>query len=249
MGQVESYSEKTTPIYGCLPDIPNFKDKYYNFKNVRNNENNDLLYSSDLRHKLCDVHTGIDNMSVCYAILDAIYIFGKNYNISLSTMHLFAQNKSNKYYNNSISIRNCLHSLQLIGYCTTNDYPDDYIFNELPFQTEDFNLFKFKSFKYKKVKQTFDYIKNALDNGYPIICGLSIYSSFINADDIIPMPVNTDKFINYHCVLLVGYDDTYFILRNCWGNKWATEGYCKISHDYILNSNLAKDFWIITNVS
>ena len=48
-----------------------------------------------------------------------------------------------------------------------------------------------------------------------------------------------------HAIAAVGYDDDkeYFIVRNSWGTEWGDNGYCYIPYTYLLNKNLANDFW------
>lgn len=35
-----------------------------------------------------------------------------------------------------------------------------------------------------------------------------------------------------HAVLLVGYDDRGFLVKNSWGSEWGDGGYCRITYDY-----------------
>ncbi|MCA1992489.1 MAG: peptidase, partial [Coleofasciculus sp. S288] len=48
-------------------------------------------------------------------------------------------------------------------------------------------------------------------------------------------------------VLAVGYDDAQqrFIIRNSWGAEWGIGGYFTMPYSYIVNPNLATDFWTI----
>lgn len=47
---------------------------------------------------------------------------------------------------------------------------------------------------------------------------------------------------------LVGYDDSKgaFIVRNSWGTSWGPfGGYFYMDYDYVANTNLASDFWVV----
>ena len=50
-----------------------------------------------------------------------------------------------------------------------------------------------------------------------------------------------------HAVLAVGYDDEQrrFIVRNSWGTGWGMQGYFTMPYVYLLDDNLADDFWTI----
>jgi C1A family cysteine protease len=48
-------------------------------------------------------------------------------------------------------------------------------------------------------------------------------------------------------VMAVGYEDAnhWFIIRNSWGTGWGMAGYFTLPYAYLLESNLADDFWTI----
>ena len=53
-----------------------------------------------------------------------------------------------------------------------------------------------------------------------------------------------------HCMALVGYKDKRYKtkqarFRNSYGKDWGDEGYGTIPYDYILDHDLASDFWVI----
>jgi C1A family cysteine protease len=49
-------------------------------------------------------------------------------------------------------------------------------------------------------------------------------------------------------MLIVGYDDVSqrFILQNSWGTSVGQKGFFEIDYNYILNSDLTWDLWILT---
>jgi C1A family cysteine protease len=61
------------------------------------------------------------------------------------------------------------------------------------------------------------------------------------------MPSADETTIGGHAVLAVGYDDSksMFIVRNSWGANWAVGGYCYMPYAYLLDDNLADDFWTV----
>lgn len=97
-------------------------------------------------------------------------------------------------------------------------------------------------------------MKGCLASGYPFVFGFSVYESFesqaVAQTGIVPMPSPNEQLLGGHAVLAVGYDDEQgrFIVRNSWGKDWGMEGYFTIKYDYLLNDNLADDFWTIRRV-
>ena len=96
-------------------------------------------------------------------------------------------------------------------------------------------------------------IKQALAQGYPLVCGITIYQSFesstVAGNGFVPMPRQGEQCLGGHCVLVVGYDDSmqHFIFRNSWGPDWGDSGYFYLPYGYITPA-LVIDFWVITAV-
>jgi C1A family cysteine protease len=93
-----------------------------------------------------------------------------------------------------------------------------------------------------------------LAGGEPIVFGISVYDSFesdaVAATGLVPMPGINDKLEGGHCVLIVGYDDSrkLFEIRNSWGCSWGDNGYFWLPYEYVVNPNLASDFWVVRNI-
>lgn len=97
---------------------------------------------------------------------------------------------------------------------------------------------------------------DALNNGYPVIIGFNVYSSFEGATvartGVMPYPNTTrERLLGGHAVLLVGYDKTrqVYIVRNSWGPTWGDRGYFYMPFQVIQNTSMSGDFWIIKSVS
>ena len=109
-----------------------------------------------------------------------------------------------------------------------------------------------KKITYKRVPINLINICHILASGYPILIGLQIYDSFeteeVMKTGIVPMPnLQKDNLLGGHCVLLVGYDDNEkkFRIMNSWGTDVGQGGYFELDYSYVLNKNLASDFWTI----
>jgi C1A family cysteine protease len=90
-----------------------------------------------------------------------------------------------------------------------------------------------------------------LASGYPFVFGFSVYDSFesdeVARTGVVPLPAIGEAILGGHAVCAVGYDlaAKVFIVRNSWGTGWGQAGYFTIPFDYVMNKNLADDFWTI----
>jgi len=105
---------------------------------------------------------------------------------------------------------------------------------------------------YKRVPQSEGAIKSVLASGLPIVFGITVYDSFesdaVAESGTVPMPKKTEKSLGGHAILMVGYTKTRFKFRNSWGSDWGKKGYATLPLDYVLDSDLASDFWTIQTV-
>jgi len=113
----------------------------------------------------------------------------------------------------------------------------------------------FQALQYKSLDNTNkQLLVNALMQGFPIVFGMSVYSSFMSpkvaATGIVPMPQPHESLEGGHCMAIVGYHAGFdaFIVRNSWGMGWGQKGYCRIPAAYLCSTSYANDFWIVTLV-
>jgi GH25 family lysozyme M1 (1,4-beta-N-acetylmuramidase) len=104
---------------------------------------------------------------------------------------------------------------------------------------------------YQSIDQNLADLRGCLASGFPFVFGFTVYPSFesdaVAHTGIVPMPAADETTIGGHAVLAVGYDDSksMFIVRNSWGASWGVAGYCYMPYTYLLDDNLADDFWTI----
>jgi C1A family cysteine protease len=94
-------------------------------------------------------------------------------------------------------------------------------------------------------------MKAALASGLLVGFGFQVYDYFMSADmakrAILPVPGASEQLQGGHAVCLVGYDDAkkMFLVRNSWGAGWGLAGYFWMAYDYVANTQLASDFWVV----
>lgn len=109
--------------------------------------------------------------------------------------------------------------------------------------------------RYLRLRRELLYFESCLAEGYPFTMGISVYESFkkrgVARSGIVPMPRRREKHLGGHALLVVGYDRPRrrFLVRNSWGARWGLRGYCWMPYRYLLNPDLAWDFWTARRLS
>ncbi len=117
------------------------------------------------------------------------------------------------------------------------------------------NAVQHKALTYLSIDQNLADMKGCLASGYPFVFGFSVYSSFesqqVATSGILGLPGADESLIGGHAVMAVGYDDSNFrfLIRNSWGPDWGLGGYFYMPYSYLLDDNLANDFWTIRTVA
>ncbi|HUL44312.1 MAG TPA: C1 family peptidase [Bacteroidota bacterium] len=116
------------------------------------------------------------------------------------------------------------------------------------------NAVHHKAVLYQRVSRLLNQMKGCLASGYPFVFGFSVYESFMSnvvaKTGHAPMPSPNEHLEGGHAVTAVGYDDInqWFIVRNSWGTGWGLKGYFTMPYSYLIDENLADDFWTIRAV-
>lgn len=152
-------------------------------------------------------------------------------------------------------IRDGIKSVAKLGACPEREWPYDISqFTEKPssacYTDARKNLVKL----YQRLVPDLNTMKGCLADGFPFVFGFTVYKSFMSASvrrtGNVPMPTTAEKSIGGHAVLAVGYDDATrrFTVRNSWGKAWGKGGYFFMPYAYLLDDNLAADFWTIRGI-
>lgn len=178
-----------------------------------------------------------------------------NYDVSRLFLYYNTRAIMGTINEDSGSLLDCvLQTLNKDGICNENTWPYDIRrFRQKPNQQSYDEALKNKISSYECIPLNLDAWKSVLAEGYPIIFGLQIYSSFMNPrNGRIPMPGRNDVAEGGHAMCCVGYSDPdrVFIVRNSWGHQWGDGGYCYIPYDYMINSKYnGGDSWVIYDVN
>lgn len=150
-------------------------------------------------------------------------------------------------------IRDGIKSINTQGACFESDWPYDISkFTDKPPPNCYSIASQHKTVTYQRVNQTETDLKQVLSSGLPVVFGFTVFNTIRNptvtSSGVIPNPTQNAKQVGGHCVLLTGYNDNrrLFQIQNSWGTDWGDSGFGYMSYDYILDPNLASDFWMIT---
>jgi C1A family cysteine protease len=154
-----------------------------------------------------------------------------------------------------ITIRGGLKAIQKYGACSENNW--GYNIPKFTEQPNNNCIIAGRShmsrFRYIRVQQSLINIKQALFAGFPVIIGIKLYNSFeneyVSQTGTVPMPnIKKEACLGGHACSIVGYDDSTqrFKLQNTWSSSWGDKGYFTLPYDYVLDTSLSSDLWIIT---
>lgn len=157
-------------------------------------------------------------------------------------------------YDSGLTIRDGVKAINKYGLPPESDWEYDISkFTEKPPQQAYTDAVTREATVYAAVDQDLTSMKTVLASGLPIIIGFTVYESFesdaANSTGQIPMPGDNEQVLGGHCMLVVGYGSDKFICRNSWGTGWGDNGYCYMPFEYLTDSNLADDFWVIKTMS
>jgi C1A family cysteine protease len=153
------------------------------------------------------------------------------------------------------SIRSTIKAMVGTGMCTDSEWAYD--IDKFAIRPPD-KAYAFAkdhtAVKYQRLSQDLNQLKGCLAAGEAFIFGFSVYTSFesgaVAKSGILELPKKSESLLGGHAVMAVGYDESIrrFIIRNSWGTDWGKNGHFTMPYDFILNSNLADDFWTVSIV-
>lgn len=246
---------------GCVKDKPDPRD----FRFVKSTHWT-KLEPIDLR-PFCPPVRAQKNIGSCTAFGSTQlfnFVRRKNKLVNWTPSPLFTYYATRKLNNlqdqdSGASIRDAIKSTAKDGVAMERYWPyDTSKYTENPPEDVWANAEKHQTLQYFKVD---DFDKSiflgCLNDGYPFIFGINLYSSFNSFQTvltgIVPVPdTENEKMIGGHCMMAVGWkkieqdglEKEFLIVQNSWGTDWADHGYCYIPLEYIM-TNDTFDFWTI----
>lgn len=136
--------------------------------------------------------------------------------------------------------RQAIKSVNKEGDCLYNDFPYNMTYPQvkLLIEKDSENLHKLAA--EHLIKSYFrcyseEEIKRAIMNQGAVIVGINVYSSFTGD---CPVPSDDDTLWGGHCMAMVGWDETGWLIQNSWGSWWGNKGYLHLPYEYLL-----KEVW------
>jgi C1A family cysteine protease len=93
-------------------------------------------------------------------------------------------------------------------------------------------------------------IMQSIAEGYPVVAGIDLYSSFeswVNGVvGVVPLPKDGETYLGGHAVMFLGYKridgKLYIIAKNSWGVNWGDRGYFYLPEEYFTPYYMS-DMW------
>lgn len=158
-------------------------------------------------------------------------------------------------YDSGASIRNSIKSVVRYGFPPETEWPRDMPFRKKPPQKV-FNIARKELVtSYAKLQLKEDQLRAALAQGFTVNLGIMVYASFESPETaatgvvVTPNPAK-ERQLGGHAILICGFDHEQrkYIARNSWSAAWGDKGYFYIDYDYIHNTDLTADPWVIKSV-
>jgi C1A family cysteine protease len=250
------------PHYGWVPDVPDHRDFLYAAPAPRLRA---LPRRVDLRPQCPPIYDqGGLGSCTANAIAGAI-----EFDRLKQGQKDFMPSRLFIYYNERVlegtvgtdagaQLRDGIRSVARRGDCPEKEWP--YIiskFTEKPPAKCYKHALRYRAVEYSRVARTPSQMKGCLADGFPFVFGIAVYVSFespeVTRTGDVPLPgpgepgAGDDGRPAGHAMMVVGYDDgkRHFIIRNSWGTRWGVKGYGTIPYSYLVDEDLADDFWTI----
>jgi C1A family cysteine protease len=239
--------------FGWIKDKDDYRDLLY-FQRITTVP--DVM---DLTNKMPEVYDQGSLGSCVFNALGAAF----HYLLFFEDKEVFMPSRLFPYYNyrekencvnedSGAQIRTAIKTYVKKGVCKESDW--DYDISKFTVKPNDFcyqDAMEHQLLKYHRLRNI-SQLEQCISEGYPVVCGISIYESFqtekVSRHGHVPIPdPGKEQFLGGHAVMLVGFNrrEKWFKVRNSWGAKWGESGYFYLPYAFVGNVALASDFWTI----
>lgn len=246
--------------YGWKPDLPDHRDR--RLKLATNFENLPLSIDLSAGFPLSPADQGDLGSCTANATVAATLFDQQKQGlpiVPLSRLYLYYFSRlleGSPNEDSGATISDVFRAYNQYGCCPEDEWPYDITqFAASPPTRQVADALPFRPVRYARVDQCEHDVRATLAGGYPIVYGISVFESFENSSVAdtgdVPLPLVTESLLGGHCTVLTGYDHNrqLFLGRNSWGTEWGKGGYYTIPYSYVLNPDLASDFWVLEQVS
>lgn len=247
-------------FFGWLPDLPDQRDFIYKPTLAIGT----LPVSVDLRSSMPPVYDQ-GQLGSCTANSIAAHLdFDRKKQgetlITPSRLFIYYNERKDQHTTKSdagSTIRESVKAVKKYGACPESEWP--YVISKFaskPTAGSYTDALKFEALTYQKILRSVNDMMTCLANGLPFAIGFTVYDSFESdataKTGIMTMPAASESVLGGHAVLVCGYiqinGQPYWIVRNSWGASWGDKGYFYMPQQYLLNSQLSSDFWVVQTV-
>lgn len=245
----------TNRRYGWRPDVPDQRDLIYRASRLTA----PLPSKVDL-HAAFPVVYDQGDLGSCTAnaLAGAIDFERKKQKLPLLTPSRLFIYYNERALENSVSsdsgatLRDGMKTVGAQGACNESMWPYDVArFAAMPSSLCYAAALQHRTISYRRLAQDLKQMKSCLASGYPFVFGFTVYSSFasdaVAQTGKVPLPRASESTLGGHACVIAGYSDASqrFLCRNSWGSAWGVNGHFTLPYEYVLNGNLADDFWTI----
>lgn len=155
-------------------------------------------------------------------------------------------------YDAGATIRDTVEAVKRYGVCEEACWPYDVArFADRPPARCYDQAATWKVVDARRVSQAVPDLRACILAGDPVCFGFKVYTGFEKSvtarTGIVNLPGPDEYPLGGHAVLLVGYNDYEgrFTVRNSYGADWGQGGYFTMPYAYLVNPELADDFWCV----
>lgn len=210
--------------------------------------------SHQLRASSCVGNATADSVEILAAIegkpqveLSRLFV----YTLARNLMDLDRDGKGDIDQDHGTFIRLAFDVLSRFGICTEALWPYDLKkLHVLPSLKAMREATGHRIHSYYRVKELgdarCDAVLEALRRNHPVVFGTQVDQAFVDGPGSKPVGIPAGATLGGHAMIVVGYSNGLFIVKNSWGRGWGEEGFWYMKPEYLAWSRTT-DLWVPTS--